>query len=889
MFILAVTPARRLVLEQLAEKPTGAGWCSDELAAALQPAFAESAAAGLLFLATDAMAQAAVLPTVFTWWRTLPERLLTELCHLPEGEAPPLLWPPPDGLVPGLLENRPPFAGAEYVDAAMLATLWDELAGLAQERAKAAKLPATDWVRRLGGSWGRVGRVWFHLAENPRGGLEQPFAFMATYSTKALAGGKVQFRPLGQALQEYAGLGNKKALSNLLTPVEAAAQQLPWVNALVASSEIFHPLAWTADEAKAFLDSIPALDNCGILTRLPQKWLRGPPRVQARAKVGQNPAKARIGNESVLDFNIGLALGDETLSETEAAAILSGTGGLVLLRGQWVEVDREALVKALELWKQRENGEVTLPQAMRLLAGLDGTPAASGWAEVQAGDWLAKRLEELRRPETLAAGGAIAGLQAELRPYQKTGVQWLRFVSGIGIGGCLADDMGLGKTVQVLALLLIRRQEAGKGKINPSLLVVPASLLANWLAEAAKFAPSLKIHCAHPAFGGIKAPEQLEQLDAVLTTYGMLHRTPWLEKTHWGLAVIDEAQAIKNPGTRQTQAVKSLRAETRLAMTGTPVENRLGDLWSIFDFLNPGLLGKQKEFDKLTTRLEESGGYAPLRRLVAPYILRRMKTDKAIIADLPDKVEAKAWCGLSKRQAALYGSLVEQFERELLGIDEGIQRRGLILSYLLRFKQLCNHPSQWLGDSAYVPEDSGKFGRLRDLAEEIASRQEKVLVFTQFREMAEPLHRFLGGVFGRPGLILHGGTAVKQRQELVKAFQEDSGPPYFVLSVKAGGVGLNLTAASQVIHFDRWWNPAVENQATDRAFRIGQRRNVMVHKFICQGTIEEKIDRMIEEKQAVAREVVGDGAGEILLTELDNRQILDLVRLDLAGAAAEEE
>ena len=361
----------------------------------------------------------------------------------------------------------------------------------------------------------------------------------------------------------------------------------------------------------------------------------------------------------------------------------------------------------------------------------------------------------------------------------------------------------------------------------------------------------------------------------------MLTRTHWLRKQDWDLVILDEAQAIKNSGTRQSRAVKELKSAARIAMTGTPVENRLGDLWSLFDFLNPGLLGSAKTFAELVKQMAAAASYQPLRTLVAPYILRRLKTDRRVISDLPEKVEMSVFCNLSREQAALYEKAVRDLAQTLENA-EGIQRRGLVLAQLVKLKQICNHPAQLLGTGDYTPAHSGKFERLASLCEELAERQEKALVFTQFREMTAPIAQFLERVFGRPGLVLHGGIAVAQRQRLVNSFNRNDGPPFFVLSLKAGGTGLNLTAASHVIHFDRWWNPAVENQATDRAFRIGQQRNVLVHKFVCRGTVEEKIDAMLAEKSLMAGEVV-DG-GEVLLTEMSNEQLLDFIKLDVHKA-----
>jgi non-specific serine/threonine protein kinase len=791
--------------------------------------------------------------------------------------------------------------GAEYLTGAVLGTLWRELdAAFAQELAE-SKLAVQEFLKRRNPAWNLVGRVHFNIAEN-RKDADAPFAFLATYTTRLSAQAKAQHLPLGQALHEYAGAANKQRLLSLLVPVQRASETCPWLKEMVDAGEIFHPLRWTPREALQLLRDVPHLETAGVVVRMPAAW-RGnrPPRPRVTGKVGSK-APAGIGSDALLDFRMEVTLDGETLTAAEIHDLLSKTDGLALVRGRWIELDREHLQSMIERFRDvertaRDNG-LAFGEAMRLLSGADvaGEDAAiadqADWTQVVAGPWLAETLQGLRSPQGLAQVDPGGELQGVLRPYQQVGVRWLYLLAKLGLGACLADDMGLGKTIQVLALLLVLKRQNGAGR-QPSLLVAPASLLANWASEMERFAPGLKALVAHPSAmpaGELKAFDaaRLGDLDLVITSYGSLLRVPWMAEVNWRLAVLDEAQAIKNPGAKQTRAVKQLKARARLALTGTPVENRLGDLWSIFDFVNPGLLGTAKEFSRFSKRLAERphGGYGPLRELVRPYILRRLKTDKTVISDLPDKTEIKAFCGLSRHQAALYEQAVNELAQQLHDAA-GIQRKGLVLAFLMRFKQICNHPSQWLGDGAWGESDSGKWARLRDIAEVIAAKQEKMLVFTQFREVTAPLAAFLASIFERPGLVLHGETAVKKRQELVRQFQEDESVGFFVLSLKAGGSGLNLTAASHVVHFDRWWNPAVENQATDRAFRIGQTKNVLVHKFVCRGTVEEKIDLLIESKRQLSQELL-EGGADLLLTEMKDDELLKLVALDIKKALAEE-
>ena len=899
-----LTPHGRLLLAPDAEAPA----LPEALQHRLTEAFTRGAGHGLLQLGAGEVGTA--LPAVFGFWRDFGARYITAMCATsapPErgepGEIAPEApgevlrsAPPPQQDLQAIAADAPPMMGAEYLTAPVLRALWSELDAAFHVELKQSKQSLQEFVKHLHPAWNLVGRVHFNLAEN-RKDEEAPFAFLATYTTRLSAGAKAQHLPLAQALREYSNAKNQARLLSLLVPVQRAAEHCAWLRAMVDAGEIFHPLRWSAAEAYQFLTDVPQLERAGIVVRTAGAWRSGrPPRPQLKVTVG-GTAPSLLGLDALLDFRMELTLEGEQLSAAEINKLLSGSEGLQLIRGQWVEVDRHKLDRMLERFRAIERvaaqGGLAFAEAMRLVAGAsasaDAAAADPDWTQVVAGPWLADTLRGLRGPEGLARIEPGPELKATLRPYQQAGLRWLYLLYRLGLGACLADDMGLGKTIQVLALLLVLKRE-GEGTRRVSLLVAPASLLGNWAAEIARFAPGLRALIAHSSAMPMAQLQTLDSarlvnVDLVITSYGSLSRLPWLETQAWRVVVLDEAQAIKNPGAKQTRLAKKLSAHARIALTGTPVENRLSDLWSILDFTHPGLLGSDKVFTTFARRLATAEHYGPLRELVRPYILRRLKTDKSVIPDLPDKTELKTYCHLSPAQAALYQRAVKELANQLENA-EGIGRKGLVLSFLMRFKQICNHPSQWLGDAAWAEADSGKFARLRELAEVIAARQEKALVFTQFREATEPIAAFLGSVFGRAGLVLHGGTAVGKRQALVRRFQEDELVPFFVLSLKAGGSGLNLTGASHVVHFDRWWNPAVENQATDRAFRIGQTRNVLVHKFVCRGTVEDKIDSLIESKQKLVRDVL-EGGAELLLTEMNDKELLSLVALDIHAARQE--
>lgn len=681
--------------------------------------------------------------------------------------------------------------------------------------------------------------------------------------------------------------------------------QAAGISAGIASSlETPDPSGYSLDtrEAYSFLtESAANLNQAGFGLLLPGWWTRKGTKTHLNAHAKVKSKQMQAGNGLTLDkivsFDWEIALGDRVLTAKELQALAKLKAPLVKVRGQWVEVNDAEIRAALDFWKKNPHGEASLLEVVKLAVGASEEAGGLDFKGVNADGWIEELISRLKDKAGFEELPAPDGFSGTLRPYQLRGYSWLAFLRQWGMGACLADDMGLGKTVQTLALIQhdleqieeqeeqIEEQADGRKAPKPVLLVCPTSVINNWKKEAARFTPELSVMVHHGTSRKKEEEFKKESMNhnIVISSYGLLQRdVKFLKGVPWAGMVLDEAQNIKNPETKQAKAARALEADYRIALTGTPVENNVGDLWSIMEFLNPGFLGNQAGFKRnffIPIQAERDQEAARrLKEITGPFILRRLKTDSSIISDLPDKMEMKTYCTLTKEQASLYAAVLEDIEEAIEEAEEGIQRRGIVLSALTRLKQVCNHPAQFLKDNSGIPGRSGKLAMLTEMLDVVLENRERALVFTQFAEMGKMLKEHLQASFGCEVLFLHGGVPRKQRDRMIERFQEGKEYlPIFVLSLKAGGTGLNLTGANHVFHFDRWWNPAVENQATDRVFRIGQTKNVEVHKFICAGTLEEKIDEIIERKVQVAENVVG--TGENWLTELSNEELKDIFAL----------
>ena len=755
-----------------------------------------------------------------------------------------------------------------------------------------------DWRRPISVSAASGLRLCFRL-EEPDADAESPRAadkWVVRYLVQAMDDPSL----LVPAKDAWSARGRKAALLErngvnvreyLLSALGQASGICDRVEASLKKASPGHYTLKAAGAHEFLTQKASLLEQAGFGVMLPAWWTPKGTKVRLTARAGVKSPTMRGGGglslADVVSFDWQVALGEERLTLEELTALADLKSPLVRVRGQWVQLSGEEIQAAIDLLATRSDRAGTVGDVVQMALGANDEAGALAFGGVAASGWIGDVLAQLQGDAAFDELSPPAGFRGKLRPYQVRGYSWLAFLRRWGLGACLADDMGLGKTIQ--ALTLIQRDWESNGR-RPVLLICPMSVVGNWHKEAARFTPKLPVMVHHGVTRakGESFREQAGESAIVISSYALLHRdVEILSEVSWAGVILDEAQNIKNSQTKQARAARSVPADYRIALTGTPVENNVGDLWSIMEFLNPGSLGTQADFKRRffipiqANRDPEAADR--LKRMTGPFILRRLKTDKTIIDDLPEKMEMKVFCTLTREQASLYAAVAKEAEEALDGSD-GIQRKGVVLATLSKLKQVCNHPAQFLGDNSAIPGRSGKLTRLVEMLDEIIEVGDRALVFSQFSEMGEILQRHVQETFGREVAFLHGGVPKKRRDLLVERFQADDGPAVFILSLKAGGTGLNLTAANHVFHFDRWWNPAVENQATDRAFRIGQTKNVQVHKFSCVGTLEEKIDEMIERKREIAEQVVGTGEG--WLTELSTAELKEIFALR-EGAVAE--
>jgi SNF2 family DNA or RNA helicase len=774
------------------------------------------------------------------------------------------------------------------------------------------------WVRNLHLAGDSTFRIAFRLEPpGPRAGGDQPasqgepasvpdgawqlhYLLQARDDPSLLVPADMVWRITNGSLNQLGRRFNQPQ-EKLLAGLGYASRMFQPISASLKEKSPTH-LALDTNQAYTFLrEAAPILEEAGFGLLAPPWWDQPGARLGVRLRLKPTSqadkidfTRGKLSLNRLVEYRWELSIGDTALTEEEFHALAALKTPLVQVRGQWVQLNPEQIEAAISFWeKQQLRGEISLLEALQMGANTGKENSGLTVDEVVAEDWLKDWMERVNQPGQMTELPQPAGLHGELRPYQIYGYSWLAFFRKWGMGACLADDMGLGKTVQTLALLIKEKENLGRFE-SPALLICPTSVVTNWEREAARFTPGLKTHI-HQGPGRLRGEaflQAIQETDLVLTSYVLARQDfDMINPIQWHAVILDEAQNIKNPNARQSQVVRKLSTDFRLALTGTPVENRLSELWSIMQFLNPGYLGTQESFRSRFSlpieRYNDQDAAKRLKKMVGPFILRRVKTDPNVIQDLPEKVETKVYCSLTEEQATLYQAAVEA-AMEKVEESNGIGRRGNVLSMLMQLKQICNHPAQFLHEirqgeahltnAVELAPRSGKLERLIEMLEEVLAEGDRTLIFTQFVEMGEMLASVLPQALNSSVLFLHGSIPAKARDGMIRRFQQDqNGPPIFILSLKAGGTGLNLTRANHVFHFDRWWNPAVENQATDRAFRIGQHRNVQVHKFITVGTLEEMIDEMIESKKGLADNIIG--SGESWLTEMSTTDLRELVQL----------
>lgn len=764
-----------------------------------------------------------------------------------------------------IISSIPLSPGSEYIDEVWIENMWQKMEIWCYRTLDNFKGSIESCLSSYLPSFNIADRAYFHLVETDN--TDYPFGFLTSYTTKI--NNQIKHMPLSYALEEYKD--NEKELLHLLSMIFKASNKCDTLSNIIEEGQIFEPTYITSDEAYDLLKNSDFFEEYGIGFRFPTWWKRRN-KTHIKANIGDK-LNSEFGMNSLLSVKLNFVIDNETLSKEELEELLNMQEGLVRFKNKWIEINHKKLQMLLDKYKQfiEKNGnEITFSDYLKMQR--DGEEDEnSNYLIIEHGQWLhsfsSHALVEERAIELSNK------FQGKLRHYQETGVNWLYSMLKGGFGTCLADDMGLGKTIQILAILQTMFE---KKYLKRTLLIVPSSLIGNWSSERDKFTPEL------PLFVLNQTEKKLQKMNfdlpgLYITTYKLASLRESINQKHWDLVVLDEAQAIKNPNTKRSKVIKSIESDKRIAMTGTPIENSLVDLWSLFDFINPGLLGSQKEFGSIIKKTAENPNiYGNLREITQPFIMRRLKTDKSIIKDLPKKIETDMYIPLSSKQITLYRRLIKSVTEKLDNKEsDAISTKGLVLSTILKSKQICNHPSQYLKNEEFKEVDSGKFLALKQLVEVIKEKHERMLVFTQYKTMINPLKDYLETLFGYDGLSIDGSVSPKERSRRVDMFNSDIYCPFMVITIKAGGTGLNLTKANHVVHFDRWWNPSVENQATDRAFRIGQKKVVNVYKFTCKGTIEDKINDIINDKRSLSTAVIGQTEQSALsmITQLDTEKL----------------
>lgn len=867
------------IIEVDEDSPALRGYDSVETIQRCVDAFERGVDDGLLQLAFGEVAS--TLPAALSCCREWMKSMITQWLLALRANPRAKLDPPP-GLIESWvrLAHRIPELARLRVDC--LRRVWKSHQQAAKARLAQRGEGLAASIAGTHPAWTRVGDVVLRIDEGS-GDAARPFVLHCLFVEGLSTTTHVRVAPIYGPIfgdNRVPGLGDY-----LYGVLVAAAERSEVLRRLLDSQEIYSPCGLIPRDAHKLLLDAPALEDMGLDIRVPLWWKqRKPPRFGVHTRIGTT-APAGLSLSGLLDVHTTYVVDEHELSEAEWRRIVTeSTNGLVLIRGHWVEVDHVRVQRTMQRWQASEalraRGRVPYAEALAILEAARAETQDPGDPDVMPerfspGPWFAGVRGAVQRKEIRGDIDPGPEFHGVLRPYQREGVAWLAMLMELRVGALLADDMGLGKTCQIIALLLGLRR---RGEPGPYLLVVPASLIGNWRDEIRKFAKTLPFTIVHH---GYSDGSTSESNDLVITSYTTLWRRPALRDRAWGLVVLDEAQTIKTATGKLTHALKSLSSRLRIALTGTPVENSPMDLWSIMDFLNPGLLGTATAFRTWWRSLREDteGGVEKLRATLRPYMLRRRKIDPGIAPELPEKMEVTAYCGLTATQSDLYCQVLRSAQARVQAAS-GRKRDGVVLNLILQLKHICNHPALYLEDGQFDVESSAKFLRLRQICQTIAESGEKVLVFSQFQTLTEPLAALLAEVFGRPGLVFDGETPVSRRSEIVAQFQNEHGPPFMILSLKAGGNGLNLTAATHVIHFDLWWNPAWEAQASDRAHRIGQTRRVMVHRLVCRGTLEERIDEILQRKRAIAEDLLAPEDESAAVTKLDDNALMRMIDLD---------